>query len=96
MKDLKFVSIVCYNTKMRSFNREEITLAATLVKKENNTVEFTMTISKEAFGAAVDESFKKNVKKITVPGFRKGKAPRKLIEKTYGEGIFYDDAVDAA
>ncbi len=70
-------------------------MAANLVKKENNTVEFTMTISKEVFGAAVDESFKKNVKKITVPGFRKGKAPRKLIEKTYGEGIFYDDAVDA-
>ncbi len=70
-------------------------MAANLVKKENNIAEFTMTISKETFRAAVDEAFKKNVKKITIPGFRKGKAPRKLIEKTYGEGIFYDDAVDA-
>lgn len=92
---MKFPFFLCYNTKLRSYNREEKTLAAKLDKKENNTVDFTITISKEIFGAAVEESFKKNVKKITVPGFRKGKAPRKLIEKTYGEGIFYDDAVDA-
>jgi len=70
-------------------------LAAKLEKKEKNTVEFTITVSKEKFGAAVDEAFKKNVKKITVPGFRKGKAPRKLIEKTYGEGVFFEEAVDA-
>ncbi len=70
-------------------------MSAILEKKEKNTVEFTITISAEKFAAAVDEAFKKNVKKITVPGFRKGKAPRKLIEKTYGEGIFYDDAIDS-
>ena len=70
-------------------------MSAILEKKENNTVDFTITVPAEKFGAAVDESFKKNVKKITVPGFRKGKAPRKLIEKTYGEGIFFDDAVDS-
>ena len=70
-------------------------MAAILDNKENNTVNFTITVPAEKFTAAVDEAFKKNVKKITVPGFRKGKAPRKLIEKTYGEGIFYEDAVDA-
>lgn len=70
-------------------------MPAILEKKENNTVDFTITVSKETFGAAVDEAFKKNVKKISVPGFRKGKAPRKLIEKTYGEGIFFDEAVDS-
>lgn len=80
---------------MRSFNREEKTLSTVLENKEKNTVNFTFTVSKDAFAAALDEAFKKNVKKITVPGFRKGKAPRKLIEKTYGEGIFYDDAIDA-
>ncbi len=63
-------------------------MPAILEKKENNTVDFTITVSKETFGAAVDEAFKKNVKKISVPGFRKGKAPRKLIEKTYGEAYF--------
>ena len=70
-------------------------MTAKLDKKEKNTVEFTITVSADKFNAAVDEAFKKNVKKITVPGFRKGKAPRKLIEKTYGEGIFYEEAVDA-
>ncbi len=63
-------------------------------KKEKNTVEFTMTVSAETFKAALDQSFRKNVKQITIPGFRKGKAPRKLIERTYGEAIFYDDAID--
>ena len=70
-------------------------MTAKLDKKEKNTVEFTITISADKFSQAVDEVFKKNVKKITVPGFRKGKAPRKLIEKTYGEGVFYEEAVDA-
>lgn len=70
-------------------------MPAILEKKENNTADFTITVPSEAFGAAVDEAFKKNAKKITVPGFRKGKAPRKLIERTYGEGIFFDDAVDS-
>ena len=70
-------------------------MTAKLDKKEKNTVEFTITVSKDKFNAALDEAFKKNAKKITIPGFRKGKAPRKLIEKTYGEGIFYEEAVDA-
>ncbi len=70
-------------------------MAAKLDNKEKNTVEFTITVSKEEFAQAVDAAFRKNVKKITVPGFRKGKAPRKLIEKTYGEGVFYEEAVDA-
>ncbi len=70
-------------------------MTAKLDKKEKNTVEFTITVSAEKFTQAVDEAFKKNVKKISIPGFRKGKAPRKLIEKTYGEGIFFEEAVDA-
>ncbi len=70
-------------------------MAAILDKKENNTVDFTITIPADQFAVAMDEVFKKTAKKITMPGFRKGKAPRKLIEKAYGEGIFYDDAVDA-
>lgn len=69
-------------------------MSSVLDKKEKNTVDFTMTVSAEAFGEALDRSFKKNVKKITLPGFRKGKAPRKLIEKAYGEAVFYDDAID--
>lgn len=69
-------------------------MSSVLDKKEKNTVDFTMTVSAESFKEALDRSFRKNVKNITMPGFRKGKAPRKLIEKTYGEAIFYDDAID--
>ena len=70
-------------------------MAAKLDKKEKNTVEFTITVENKKFVEAVDAAFKKNVKKIAIPGFRKGKAPRKLIEKTYGEGVFFEEAVDA-
>ena len=69
-------------------------MSSVLDKKEKNTVEFTMTVKADAFAEAMDQSFRKNVKKINLPGFRKGKAPRKLIERAYGEAVFYDDAID--
>ncbi len=69
-------------------------MSSVLDKKEKNTVDFTMTVKADVFADAMDRAFRKNVKNIALPGFRKGKAPRKLIEKTYGEAIFYDDAID--
>ena len=64
-------------------------------KVETNKVELEIEISAEAFEEAVEKAYQKAKKNIQVPGFRKGKAPRKLIEKTYGEGVFYEDAVNA-
>lgn len=61
---------------------------------EKNQVQLEITVEAEEFEKAVQRSYIKNVKSIQVPGFRKGKAPRKMIEKVYGEGVFYDDAVD--
>ncbi len=61
---------------------------------EKNTVKLTIGIDKEAFEKALDKAYKKNVKQIAIPGFRKGKAPRKIIEKYYGVGVFYEDAVN--
>lgn len=61
---------------------------------EKNVVKLTIEIDKEAFEKALEKSYKKNVKQIAIPGFRKGKAPRKIIEKYYGEGVFYEDAVN--
>jgi trigger factor len=61
---------------------------------EKNVVKLTIEVDKEAFAAAVEKSYKKNVKKIAIPGFRKGKAPRNIIEKYYGKGIFWEDAVN--
>ena len=58
---------------------------------EKNTVKLTIEVDKEAFEKAIDKAYKKNVKQIALPGFRKGKAPRKIIEKYYGVGVFYED-----
>ena len=70
-------------------------MAVTEMKtNEDKKVELTITVDAETFGKAVDEVFKKNVKRMTVPGFRRGKAPRKMIEKLYGEGVFYEEAVN--
>ena len=65
-------------------------------KQEHSVVALTIEITKAEFEAAKDKAFKKTGKNITVPGFRKGKAPRKMIEKLYGAGVFYSDAVDIA
>ncbi|MBE7045590.1 MAG: trigger factor [Ruminococcaceae bacterium] len=61
---------------------------------EKNLVKLTFEISAEAFEEAVQKVYQKNVKKINVPGFRKGKAPRAMIEKYYSEAVFYEDALN--
>ena len=63
-------------------------------KKETNRVELEVEVGAEAFEAAVAKAYKKNIGKLNVPGFRKGKAPRHLVEKLYGEGVFYEDAMN--
>ena len=57
-------------------------------------VEMDIVIAKDVFEAAVNKVFLKNKNRITVPGFRKGKAPRGLIEQFYGKSVFYEDAVN--
>ena len=61
---------------------------------ENSKYELIVSIPAEDFAAACDKVFKKRAKQFQVPGFRKGKAPRKTIEKLYGEGIFFEEAVN--
>ncbi len=63
-------------------------------KKENNRVELEIEVDAATFEAAVDAAYRKDIKDITIPGFRKGKAPRSLVEKMYGEGMFYETAVN--
>ncbi len=62
-------------------------------KVETNRYELVVEIDGETFMKAVEAVYKREVKKINIPGFRKGKAPRRLIEKEYGEGVFYEDAI---
>ncbi len=61
---------------------------------EKSTVKIEFSVDKEVFDKAVEKVYRKQVKKINVPGFRPGKAPRAMIEKMYGSGVFYEDAIN--
>lgn len=61
---------------------------------EKNLYEIEFDVDKETFETAIEKVYRKEVKKINVPGFRKGKAPRSMIEKMYGKGVFYEDAIN--
>ena len=63
-------------------------------KQEKSIVELVIEVSGEEFEAAIEKVYKKQRSKISVPGFRKGKAPRKIIEGMYGSGVFYEDAIN--
>lgn len=65
-----------------------------IVKKENSEITIKVTVANEAFKKAVQTAYNKNKGKFNIPGFRKGKAPQGIIEKHYGEGVFYEDAVN--
>ena len=62
-------------------------------KEAANAYELTVTVDGETFEKAINKVYKKQVKKINIPGFRKGKAPRHIIERMYGTEVFYDDAM---
>ncbi len=63
-------------------------------KVDTNRYELTISVPADEFEAAVEKVFKRESKKITIPGFRKGKAPRAFVEKYYGEQVFYEDAIN--
>ncbi len=64
-----------------------------LEKIEKNTAYLNFEVNEEQFERAMEQAYRKNIKRFTVPGFRRGRAPRKLIEMHYGPEVFYEDAV---
>ena len=65
-------------------------------KKENSTFELVIEVGAAEFQAAVDKVYNRQKSRINIPGFRKGKAPRKMVEKMYGAEIFFEDAISLA
>ena len=64
-------------------------------KLEKNMAKLTIEVSADEFSKAVEEAYQKNRGKISVPGFRKGKVPKNMIEQMYGKAVFYEDAANA-
>ena len=64
-------------------------------KLEKNMAKLTIEVSAEELEKAIQDAYLKNKNKISIPGFRKGKAPRKMIEQMYGKEVFYEDAANA-
>lgn len=80
----------------RIYIKEEIIKMSLQVEKlEKNMAKLTIETSADEFEKALQGAYEKNKKKFNVPGFRKGKVPRQMIEKMYGAGIFYEDAANA-
>ena len=69
-------------------------MKAELVKKERNKVTLKITVDNNKFEEAVNKAYNKTKGKYNIPGFRKGKAPKVVIETQYGKGVFYNDAID--
>ena len=69
-------------------------MKATFFSREKNDVKFTMEFTAEEFDNAQIKAYQAAKGNIEIPGFRKGKAPRSIIEKHYGEGVFFEDAID--
>ncbi len=69
-------------------------MSVTVEKLENNMAKLKISVSADQLEKAIEKAYQKNKNKIQIPGFRKGKAPRKMIEQMYGKGVFYEDAAN--
>lgn len=87
-----FIKVICYYF---GYNRQEEEQLAKVESVGVNKVKVEIEVSSEDFAAALQQAYIKNRGKYNVQGFRKGKAPKPMIEQYYGEGIFFEDAFEA-
>ena len=69
-------------------------MSSELIKKEDNKVTLKLTIEADTFDKAINSAYRKMRSRFNIPGFRKGRAPRKIIEMNYGPEIFYEEAIN--
>lgn len=95
--EIVLLSLMYYNEitdSLLHYIRRTKLVKTTLEKLDNNKVKLKVHVEQETFEEGMQQSFLKNRKGISIPGFRKGKVPRKVIEQYYGEATFYEDAVN--
>ena len=66
----------------------------TVEKGKKSTVKITIDLTAAEWQTAINEAYEKNKGKYSIPGFRKGKVPKKVLETAYGEGVFYEEAIN--
>ena len=79
---------------MIDIQEEQKHMSTTVEKIASNKVKLSFDIDSAKFDEAMGKAYLKVRNQVTIPGFRKGKAPRKMIENMYGEGVFYDEAFE--
>jgi trigger factor len=78
------------------FQEECSMILKSVGKPETNLVKLEVAVEKPEFEAALEKAYRKTVGRFNVQGFRRGRAPRRIIEKMYGEGVFYEEAINIA
>ena len=68
----------------------------TFEKAKKSTVKITIDLTAKEWQASIESAYEKIKGRFSIPGFRKGKAPKKVIESAYGEGVFYEEAINQA
>jgi trigger factor len=78
------------------FRRIFVKMNVKIEKPEKNTVKLEIEVDAQVFDECMNKAFNKNKNRFNIPGFRKGKAPRNMVERYYGEQVLYEDAINFA